>query len=806
MKTDLTSNTVIKHASTDLSKKIGAGLLIIVLLYVAFWIRIQGVDTIPDGQFTANDAYLYYWQAQIISEHGLLPSRDMNRWVPRGRDLAHMLNFYSYGIAYAHKAITILFPNVSLYQVTLYMPPICFCIGLGALCLFLYHTYGCLFSVTVSVLLATLPGTIERSAAGFCDRDSWCFMLGILAVLTYLAALQAEKKRGRLIFTLVSGGTVFLGGLSWEGFGVFLGIILFIELWRFLSSETEADLCYYLLWILTFVPTLFIVSPAYRRGEGFATHLFAFVLMPPLALFFIRYLRYLLITKGILAARLRPHTQKLSVFLTTISLIGGILYIFVQLDTFALSTVPLSQNRLMHSVSELNAPEYRHWVFRYGSIFFMGCIGLIVTSIHLWEQKSLVIIFPFALFIFTTFFRERLDNVLDVSLGNVLFFAAIVGTAIGILFIAWRRKEHAKGELASIASASWLLCWVALSRDAIRYDFFIGLPIAFFTATLIEFISNTLCTKLNIFRIPRPFLRTGITVVLLALLMWWNPAGAHARRSVFAAKHMRKAIPGNTSLEKTFRWMKAQLPNTACIGANWGHGSQLNVLGGVKTIIDQDHYIQHWIHLYYRHVFCAQSNVEALEFLKTHEATHLMLSVQDMFQGAKIHSSIGSDAQGDREFELIPLRMNVEENGKTFLLPVVQSSLFTHIDISHNAGNDSLITATAKLKNGRLVEIPYTLFMGKTRIRSQKLTGVETGGILLMFNEQRQFHQGFYVPPVGWNSLAVRLFFHGELPDVFVPVYPVGENTSVSDVKVWKIHYPPDIQPHPKYLATEPEK
>ncbi|MCG9134249.1 hypothetical protein J5I95_21520 [Candidatus Poribacteria bacterium] len=224
----------------------------------------------------------------------------------------------------------------------------------------------------------------------------------------------------------------------------------------------------------------------------------------------------------------------------------------------------------------------------------------------------------------------------------------------------------------------------------------------------------------------------------------------------------------------------------------------------MKTIIDQDHYIQHWIHLFYRHVFSAQSNAEALEFLKTHEATHLMLSAQELFQGTNIYSSIGSDAHGDREFKLTPLQMNAYENGTPFLATVGKDTPFTLIDINHNAGNDTLITATAKLKNGGTVKIPYTVFIGETRIRPQKLTGVEMGGILLMFNEQRQFRGGYYVPPIGWKSLAVRLFFHGESPNVFVPVYPMDGNVT-ADVKVWEIHYPPDIQPNPKYLATEPE-
>ncbi len=249
--------------------------------------------------------------------------------------------------------------------------------------------------------------------------------------------------------------------------------------------------------------------------------------------------------------------------------------------------------------------------------------------------------------------------------------------------------------------------------------------------------------------------------------------------------------------------MNTQLPDTACVAASWQYGSQLNVLGGVKTIIDQDHYIQHWIHLFFRHVFCAPSNTEALEFLKTHQATHLMLRTQDLFQAAKTYSAVGSDAHGDREFECIPLQMNTYENGTPFFVPVDTELPLTHIDFGTREENETLITATAKMKTGETVEIPYTVFVGKqTRLLPQKSIPPENGGILLIFNAQKQFHSGYYIPQVGWNSLAVRLYFRGDLPDIFVPVYPVGENASVSEFKIYEIHYPPDIQSDPKYLKT----
>jgi hypothetical protein len=125
---------------------------------------------------------------------------------------------------------------------------------------------------------------------------------------------------------------------------------------------------------------LFFASPAYRSGEVFATHLFAFMLMPPLVLFGMRYLRYILMTKSPLAEKLTVHARTLSLVLTLTSLIISVLYILSQIDTFASTTVPLSQNQLMQTVGELNAPDYRYWVFRYGSVFFLGSIGLVITS------------------------------------------------------------------------------------------------------------------------------------------------------------------------------------------------------------------------------------------------------------------------------------------------------------------------------------------------------------------------------------------------------------------------------------------
>ena len=54
----------------------------VLLCYLLVGYVLQGVDRLPEGQFTSNDAYLFASQAQEIAEQGALPARDMRRWLP----------------------------------------------------------------------------------------------------------------------------------------------------------------------------------------------------------------------------------------------------------------------------------------------------------------------------------------------------------------------------------------------------------------------------------------------------------------------------------------------------------------------------------------------------------------------------------------------------------------------------------------------------------------------------------------------------------------------------------------------------
>ena len=820
-------NYIVKH--------LGAFTLLTLMLLVGGWIRIQGAPRIPEGQFTSTDAYLYYRQADIIAEHGTLPARDMHRWVPLGRDLGQTLNVYSYATASAYKLITLFFPNITLYQVHLFAPVVCFLLGLGVLCLFLYRTFGLSIAATVGLLLAIMPGSVERSAAGFSDRDSWCWLLGLLTVITYLWKEQSQQQRYRLIGTTLSGIFMFLGGLSWEGFGVFGLIILAVELWRFLTTETEERFTEYLLWVFMFVPWLYLFSHAYRHGEGFATYLAALVLLPPLIVLGMRGFRYFLVTHTSISQFIREcvSARTLALVLCAGCLILSVSYAFSQQTSFTENTVPFSNNRLMQTVTELESATDDYWYFRYGGVFLLGSIGLIGGCLRIWGKKGVILATMLCLIMLSTFFRVSISHLLfslaglfaeaseDVALLSrrlsftvceYLFRIAIALTGITAIGIACIRKVPMKNERVYIAMAIWFLLWVGLARDARRYDFFVGVPFTFFTAVLVHFVSAFMSEKYKMRARLKSMLKVGISVTMLTVLLFWElpnttEADSLAKRGVLTPTKMRSAIPGQhtsqgIAMENALNWMKTEYgeKGNVVVCTEWSYGSILNVLGGVKTVIDQDHFIQHWIHLYSRHVFCAQSDREALTFLKTHNATHLMLTETEVLHPQKT-SFVGSNKNRDRQFRMIPMRRQTSEGNLSKyhrMMPNKENAFIKSIDVDFSWP----VTVTAKLKIGEEVLLPYMAVDRKGEIERNPYMENRNGGILHYFEDQENIL--YYIPPIGWNSLAIKLFFRNIKTPHFIPVYPQKEFPTAK-VKVWEIHYPSDIKVDPKYLATDPK-
>ncbi|MCG9134508.1 hypothetical protein J5I95_22825 [Candidatus Poribacteria bacterium] len=782
-------------------QKAVAGVLLILILCLAFWIRIQGRERLPDGQFTENDAYLYHWQAGIIADQGHLPVRDMHRWLPLGRDNSQLLPLYAYTIAYTHKV----FPWIPLYDIQLYAPAFCFILGLGVLILYLGRCYGVFFATIVGVLLATLPGSVERSAIGFGDRDAWCWMFGVLAVTSYLWKEQIEPGWRKYLATAFAGFTVFLGGLSWEPFGIFVLIVLLTEIWKFCTTDTEQHLKTYFLWILMFVPWLYIISPAYHSGYGFSTHLTALMLMPPVAVFALRGMRHLLLH---FYEPLLPHARKLAWGLTLLAMTAGIGYLFFQEHTFETTAFAFSESRLMKDMTELADPHIGYWIGRYGTVFMVGSLGMVTAMFYLWKWHGIPLVLALLLFVGTTFFRGAISAWIGETRCDTLFFLSLGLTILGFSIICLqnvRNPLNVQGNRASaihierctLAMLAWFLLWVALSRGGKRYDFFIGIPLAYGTTWLLWHLPTVVLQKLShLFK--HRWITACFTISILVPVLFWNPLGGHATRAVAAAAKWRKPTPEQGGIAQTLNWMKNTLPENAVVAANWSYGSQLNILGGVKTVTDQDTFLPHWIHLYYRHVYCGQSARKALTFLKTHGATHLMLTEWGLTSKALRYSYIGSDEHSDRRFEFTRLILLWDKR-----LSRIGQTPFQYLKAPDTTSPPDFLTA--HLKDGHIAELPYVAFKGGKRYLHKTSNNDNShGGVILYYDDNMHLSNAYYTPSIGWQSLSVRLYFFHDLPDIFVPIYS-AKGDDIASVKVWEIHYPLDIKTDEKYLVTQPK-
>lgn len=500
-----------------------------------------------------------------------------------------------------------------------------------------------------------------------------------------------------------------------------------------------------------------------------------------------------------------------------ISSIGaGVLYFLLQYETFAKTAFPFHENRLMQTIGELADPDLKYWIGRYGGVFILGSLGIAAAAIYYWKQKSVTAAAAIGLLSATVFLHHPLTHWIGHQSADILFTASVPLTAIGIS-LAITRKQTSKNESVFIIMLVWFILWVSLSRGGKRYDFFIGLPLAFGTAFVIRYLAAYVSENKELvthrkWALPPQIMATGITIALLILLLFWNPIGGHATRALHVAK-VQNIYPENQNIRHVYNWIKTQLPSDKTVmAAQWDYGAQLNVHSNVKTITDPDHYLPHWVHLYDRHVYCAQSETEALYFLKTHHATHLMITSTDVISNAWKNSFVGSDITFDRHFNLHPLLYMPTAPGTQYsLMPQhrLTPSAFTQetdlnfVEIKGQSIKE--LTVLAHFKTEKNIQIPYIAFHGSTRIRPSQTDKTQKGGLILTFDKQEILRNAYYVPEIGWNSLAFKLFIRGEHSNAFESIYTqkTKEKDVPPDVQIWKINYPENIKPHPKYLKTE---
>ena len=358
-----------------------------------------------------------------------------------------------------------------------------------------------------------------------------------------------------------------------------------------------------------------------------------------------------------------------------------------------------------------------------------------------------------------------------------------------------------------------------------RFSFVVNLLIGLITLGLSYYWLLKSDTKLKLRRIGAWTAVAGVVLVMFVGL-----PGYQGLTTVGFA-HTKGARPLVTAeWRHTFDWMRNNTPPDSVIAAWWDYGSWINYLGERATVIDEEQN-QYWVHLMARHVLMGQSENEALEFLKTHRVTHLLMSYREIENMPWI-SWIGSDKEQDRRFSLGTMRRNgtvPASDGKEAKLNFWSPSGIPIDDSVQVKGHfyprrSAYIThVSVPVKKDGVPGVPRARFVHNNHYLETTISEIysygkrwhfpdaELQGCLLLNVgyptgsrnvELSAIRSATYLPKFARQSLLVKLFLLDEPSNVFQLVYP-ARDSEAAPIKVWNINYPDNIRTVPDYLRLD---
>ena len=896
--------------------------IFIILLLSSILCAVIRMVNIPllQGDVFGPDSARYLRQAKLIVEDGELPAVDHMRWAPIGVQTNQRLTLFPVILAGLFNLLSWFIPTLTIEYFAVLFPVIFSVLGgwlLYPLIRRLTDEYTALLTVNISLI--SWPW-VARTLSGYADRDAFVLCLAIASYYFYVCSCQTLNPKKQWLLCFTSGFLMALIGLTWEGVGLLIAVIVGVELIQFATKPTTKQEFYsYLLWILPIWVGLIFFTQTYwsRLLQPFSLLAFG----APTSLFF-------LMCAGLIIRRFPSLREKLTLkarYPLGLSLIfWGVIGVTLTVTVLSIHTnsvlsvlgslwnnflSPFERTRLTAAIAELQIQGTVDWIAWPGIFFAFTVAGVFLLARRLTEGLQLNVWLSVALFELllagTVLTRLLSGHFLgkDTILTNTIYVLSILVFLMGmgaIYLAAYQKREKPAKEKNQISdfNSLFLLVWFFLmlfcARGATRFEFFlVPVAIAVGSYALIVFfqwlvtgrtfhrwmwilfsillvweffaVGNSL-DSLGVFTelfIDNPkFSLTiviGLTILLLGVgvfVVLKNISEKRLRRlillpiltlclafivgSPFAVSRGYATTSSNraqqpsfldSSMCQAFEWMAEDLPQKAVIAASWEYGSFLNLHANRATIIDEEQ-ISYWVHLMNRHVMLGQTEEEALEFLKTHHATHLLIT-QRAINLLPTLSKLGSDENFDRRCAIVHFGEHVEniliepsgESCYRYLIPGSKatideplqwegeiyppggwqvSSIYLQVD-HENQSLPKLKAALVEVEAGKQILRlrPETISINGQWIHQEG--SVLPCTLLIHASSNNPSDWGvLYLSQRARQSLMIRLYLFNEPSEFFTPIYPPTNGPSTNyEARLWEINYPPDIQPNPKYLLTQ---
>ncbi len=641
-------------------------LILILLLIGGAYSRTRNVSNL-EGKYlvSPDDPYVFLRYSTYVAENGKLPANDTLRYYPDGFDATRENAFMAYLAGYSFKFASAVNPEVSMFDIAAYLPPLLFVIALISFFFLLKEIFNDELTALVSTgILAFSPAILLRTVSGFLEKEPIFLPLFFISMYFFVKAYNLfsekslTKKDKRKIYLFASLCGIFTGLAAFAS-GLFFFIVIYISVFLIvevlLQKMNKNKLIIYILW---FIFTLVVTSLTTTKYGGF----FRFYKpiqfqLPIIALIFgfvsvgfdsIKWLRLIkeklsFIPKGLLYS-----------FITFfIILLGGLIVLgpsgFVAKLGFLWEKVmiPFGTTKMAASVSENQPPVFlgrgSSWWNIFGVVFlmfFLGAIALFHKEFKRFRYgKYLVSVFPlFSLaLVFENFSHELKHRWITILFSQQWFFMLLFGlTFIIFLFLEHKSHEHIeKINSINLLVIVWYLVSIVAANGAVRLFFIMATPAAMLAGYFIKWC------KEQIPKFSNKEILQYVPHLLIAAFVIFSFVNVSS-----AVAHMK---PGLGIWYESMNWIKEDTPEDAIFTHWWDYGYLIQTMANRKTVGDPGNFYKERNYDVGGHVFNAFNNSEILWFTDKYNLTdkdvYLLIPSEDILKFVQI-AKLGSLSEG----------------------------------------------------------------------------------------------------------------------------------------------------------------
>ena len=869
----------------DNKKQIFYAILILVLI-LSIYIRTLNVSSLEGKYPLELDPFLFLRYTKEIAEKGTLDEIDHMRYAPIGYNTSGENTLLSYVMVYLYKFIKLFNPNTTIEQAVFIYPVIAFALTLLVFFFLVKKLFDDKTALVSTTLLGITPSiTLYRTMYGFADKEALGLLLMILSFYFYITGLQKEKTKSKLIYGSLAGISTGILVFIWGGFQFVLIIISTFILIELLTERIKLENYYvHLTWSL-FTLIMLITSKKHTFvGTLKSTPIFSLLLLVTLA-FTVYYL--ILKFKPKIKNKLEQYLPTSFLSLIISICLGGLGGSIILGSSFLVNqtksiisriTNPIGTSTLIQTISEAETSTINDWLKYHNYSLFLFIIGAIILFYIMikdlnYEFKSkksflksnqhqkltkslkkhkLYLTFIFALLILGIIFT-RLNN--DEILNGSTLISQILYILPMVIFIIYALtiyiygfykdkdliKEIQKINQKYIFIFTWLIISLIAARGAVRL-FIIATPVICLTISfLINQIYNfTINTNEKLFK------KIGIFILIAILIFPSNVFSTNTKGSFLSLIYKSKEIAENSKpqfdiqWQLAISWLKETTPKNSVIASWWDYGYWIQTAGNRSTVLDGGNAIGYWNYLMARQVLTSNNSIEALEFLKTHNVTHLIISGDDINKYHAI-SRIGSD-NDDRlnNFKpilvvpqyskksgnnilfyfsnIITLDEDLNFKNKVYLKDKAQiESIILSATITNDGINFQQPKATISM-GAQTDTVPLECLIYKKKEIKYNEPGLKGCLMIVDYADEKgkdpNIKSGIYISPKSRNTLFTELYlFENEVEDFNLiyssPEYNkqitfyVPQSLFLGPIKIWEITYPENIKPNEKYLLKE---